>query len=490
MNILLSIISLFAGVSLTFAFAPFAFYPLAVIAPAILLLIWMKSSAKQAFFRGFLFGAGLFGSGTYWIYISIHNYGNASVFLATLITTIFVLYFALFPALHGFLLNKLFPKNTLKKILLVFPLTWVICEWLRGCFELGFPWLEVGYSQIDSPLRGIAPIAGSYAVSLITVLSGAALVGIWHAKNKTQKAMIFAALIFIWTGSFYLGKIKWTKPSGNPVQVSLIQGNILQEQKWQSNQLYPILNKYYALTKQNWASKIIIWPEAAIPTTQLQVENYLLKIDKEAAAHKVTVISGIPLALYENGHKNELRYYNAVIALGANHGKYLKRHLVPFGEFTPSAPLLGTIIKWTDIPMSDFSAGPKSQPPLIAGSAAAPIPIAPFVCYEIAYPRLMLDYLPDAQLLLTVSDDSWFGKSIALAQQLQISRMRSLESGRYQMVNSNTGLTAIIDDLGKITALAPPFVTFVLTGEVQPMTGETPYAYLGSYLKLDHQVFW
>jgi len=467
--IFLNLMALVFGAILPLAFAPFGVYPLSVLAVAVLLFVWLHSSPKQTFGRGFLFGLGFFSVGVYWIYISIHVYGNTSVPLALFITALLILVLSFYLAVSGYLLNRVFVKNSWYKIFLVFPLNWVLFEWIRGALFSGFPWLYLGYSQIDSPLRGFAPIIGVYGISFLVAFSAACLVAFCICQQRKERLAVLFLFLALWLSGQLLSNITWTQAEGNKINVSLIQGNISQELKWQPDQLNNILNNYLDLTKKSWdQSKIIIWPEAAISAFSSEMGPYLKKLDKNAKDHKATIITGIPIS------EPDGRYYNGILALGVDNGQYLKRHLVPFGEYIPLHAVFARVFKLIAIPMSDFSRGERKQPGLVVANML----IAPFICYEIAYPSLVLDYMPQAKLLLTISDDSWFDRSIALAQHLEIARMRSLEVGRYQLVVSNTGFTVIIDPRGKIIAAVPPFDKYILSGAIEPMVGETPFVYL------------
>lgn len=471
-------LALLAGAILFFAFAPFGVYPLAIIAAALLLFSWCKILARQAFLIGGLFGISFFGCGASWVYISLHNYGFMPIPIAVFVTALFVLFLTMFPALQGYCLNKFFPQNNARKMLLVFPALCVISEWLRSWLFSGFPWLNLGYSQIDSPLRGLAPIFGVYGITFAVAFTAGAFVYLFLTKNTKTRILPLIIAIMLWLGSANLANINWTQPSGEPIKVSLIQGNIAQESKWQQNQLPHILQQYYNITTNNWQSKIIVWPEAAIPTFPENIPSFIKNLDTVAKAHHTTIISGIPLTQIDT--TKQQTYYNGIISLGMHNQQYRKRHLVPFGEYTPLPWLYTWLVNYLAIPMSNFSAGPDQQEALVAANTI----IAPFVCYEITYPNLVLDFLPQAQLLLTISDDSWFGRSVAADQHIEIARMRSAESGRYQLVGTNTGITAIIDDHGRILKQAPIFQQVVLNGEVQAMNGSTPWVKFGHYFWL------
>lgn len=459
-----------AGAALTLAFSPFNVYLIAILSPAILLGLWLKASPKRAFWLGWIFGLGFFGTGVYWVYISIHTFGNAALFLSLFITGGMIAILALFPALNGYLLNKFFPQKNTTKILCAFPALWVLLEWVRSWIFTGFPWLFIGNSQIVTPLMGFAPIFSVYGVSLIVLLAaGLGFKAVFRGKRLLiNRYLIFFILLFIIGSSLNL--INWTKPSGEPVKVSLVQGNIEQQVKWSPDQVQPTLDRYVALTNYHWDSKIIIWPEAAIPLPLHHASNFVSRLGDEARKHGVALITGVPIKTAQGS-----TYYNAVITVGNGSGVYVKHHLVPFGEFIPFKSLLGRLLDFLQVPMSDFIPGAESPKPIIANG----IKIAPFVCYEIAYPQEVLSRDSDVDLLLTVSNDAWFGDSIAQAQHLQIAQMRSLEMGRPALFVSNNGITAIINAKGRIQAAVPAHETVVLTGLVQPYQGRTPWDRFG-----------
>ncbi len=457
---------LFAGAALPFAFAPFGVYTFAFISPAVLFYTWLNAKPSQAFSRGLFFGLGFFSIGTSWIYISIHNYGNAPTPLAILITLLFILMMALYPATQGLIISRLF-KNTsnLIKCVFVFPASWVVWEFLRGWLFGGFPWLFLGYSQTDTLLRGYAPIVGVYGLSLVITLISGSLIAIATEKNQKVKfacALLIVVLIF---SGWELSKHQWTKPAGKPIKVSLIQGNIAQKLKWQSDQLQNILNVYKSLTEKNWDSKIIIWPEAAVPTFPLEVQPFIKKMNQEAKKNNTYLIFGAPIF-----NRNTQQYYNGMMMIGAGNSLYVKRHLVPFGEYIPLKDIFEKPMKYFKIPMSNFTPGAKIQFPFKINS----FQIAPFICYEIAFPEEALQFIKGKQLIVTISDDSWFGRSIALAQHLQIARMRSLETGRYLLLSTNTGITAFINPIGKVMRSAKIDKQSVVTDTVVPMQGDTP----------------
>jgi apolipoprotein N-acyltransferase len=468
------IMALVAGIILPIAFAPFNFFFIAFISPALLLLSCLNVSAKRAFMRGLLFGIGLYGVGTSWVYVSLHVYGEANEPLAAGITVLLTLVMSLYMALMCYLLAKFFPKSIISKCLIAFPSLWVLFDFVRTWFLTGFPWLLLGTSQIDTPLAGFAPIGGVYAVTWITVfVSAFLLVIILERKNYKFLLSLLSVVIIGSTITAKLWDRRWTERAGPPLTVTLVQGNIPQVLKWQQGQGEGILSLYQTLSAPHMNNQLIIWPEAAITFYQNQIPAFLNSMDQRLKAEKSTLITGIPIVKGD-------QYYNGMIALGSGSGTYHKRHLVPFGEYIPLRRWLMWLDDYLQIPMSDFTKGNKTQTLLTANG----IPVASSICYEIAYPTEVLRDLPEGQLLVTVSDDSWFGKSLAPAQHFQMARMRALETGRYLVMATNDGITGIVNNLGKVTAKAEAFKEVVLTGEVYPYKGKTPWMYTNIYAML------
>lgn len=469
------LIALLAGALLPFAFAPFHWSFLAIISPVLLLLSWQRTTPKRAALSGLLFGLGCFGIGVSWIFLSMRMYGNMSVPLAVLVTLLFITGLALFPALQGYLLTRYFPKDNFKKALLIFPLSWLLIEYLRGSLFTGFPWLLIGYSQLDTPLSGFAPLVGVYGVSWISVLTSAALFILWQKRLCYPRYLLATpaiALLLVpalWLSGCFLTTVQWTQPSTKTLQATLVQGNIPEILKWDHRYRVPIIKRYQALTQAHLNSDLIIWPEAALPVYRRQVAPYLTQLSAMLKDAHTTLLAGAPLADDDN------HFYNGLISLGLGEHDYKKRHLVPFGEYTPLHYLLNPLIKNFNIPMSDFSPGPSQQPPVLANQVS----IAPFICYEIAYPKLVAQSAKKAELLVTITDDSWFGHSIAAAQHLQIAQMRALETGRYLLFSANNGITAVINDHGKIIKKIPPYEQNTLTASnIQLMHGNTPLTLL------------
>lgn len=469
-TLLLDSIAVLLGIALTFAFAPYEVFPLAVVAPAGLIALLLNATPKRAFWLGFLFGIGLFGAGVYWVFNSIHDIGGVPAALAIFITAGMVGILSLYPALVCSTTNRYFPLNNTSKLVCAFPAIWVAGEILRGRLFTGFPWLFIGYSQTNSPLKGFAPLLSVYGVTLFTLITSALIVNtILKYKQKEYKGIYFSllAIVTIWTAGGLFSLIPWTKPQGNTISVGLVQGNIPQLLKWSPEHIQLSFDRYLQLSEPLWGKdKIIIWPEAAIPVPLNYAQRFIYDMDAKAKRTGTALIMGIPVhAQNSNG------YYNAVIALGNDQRAYHKRQLVPFGEYTPLSDYFSKALDFMNLPMSSDVPGKYVQDPFIVNNTKILIS----VCYEVAFPELMHTADKTIGFLLTVTNDAWFGRSNAQAQHLQMAAMRAIELARPAVFVSNDGITAIISPDGKIAEAAPTHIPTVLTGTVQPMFGLTPW---------------
>jgi apolipoprotein N-acyltransferase len=342
-------------------------------------------------------------------------------------------------------------------------------EWLRGILFTGFPWLTLGYGQIDGPLSAWAPVAGVYGVSFITVMVAGALLAL--IRGRTAERVVVAGLIVVLFGvTIVLQKTRWTEPVGKELRVSLIQGSISQDLKWMPEQFLPTLDLYSRLTFEQDAD-LVIWPEVAVPAIAYQVRDFLDALAEVARARNLQIYLGI-LTLDRDRHQ----YRNSLIGIGRYDDEYHKRHLVPFGEFFPVPDFARRWMRGAGLPSQDTLAGGDGQSPLRLGDVL----LAPTICYEDAYGAEQLGYLPAANLLINISNDAWFGDSIAPHQHLQIARMRALETGRFMLRATNTGITAIISPSGDVVSRSPQVRAHVLKGIVQPYTGATPYVHYGN----------
>ena len=457
------LLALFSGSLLVAAFAPLAWWPLVFVSTGILLFLWQDASPKRAFWTGYAFGLGLFGVGASWVYNSIHVFGQAPVWVAALLTVLFVAVLALFPALTGWVQARFFRVNRWQQLVLVVPSLWVLFEWLRGWIFTGFPWLYLGNTQLETPLKNIVPVTGVLGASwLVMLLAG--LIVLTLTTEKKLRLRSLAAIILVLGGSWLLGAIEWTEPAGRTLRVTLIQGNIAQENKWKPAWKIPTMQRYRDMTIAHWDSDLIVWPEVALPGYYKHFrEGFLDPLAREAYKNKTDILLGA--LFHENG-----KAYNSIIKIGNGFGVYKKRHLVAFGEYIPLRQFLGWLDGLIVLPASDMN---KADEPVVLQAAGEKFSSS--ICYEDAYGNEMADMLPEATLLLNISNDAWFGDSLAPHQHLEIARMRSLELGRDLLRANNTGITAIVDYQGKVKQAAPQFEVTALTGTVQPRTGSTPF---------------
>ncbi len=469
---------LLAGATLPLAFAPTHLFPFAFLALIPLFAAWMTAAPRQAMLDGFVFGLGQFGVGVSWVYVAVHQFGHSPVPLAVLLTLLFVSVLAAVPALVGYLATRFAPARRHMALLLLLwlPALWTLGEWFRGWFLTGFPWLNLGYSQIDSPLAGYAPLLGVYGLSWLCALTAGTLLWLWWSRQQLRPLLprLGALWLLIWGGGALLGLVTWTSPLGEPVRTTLIQGNVPQSTKWDPAAIRMRLLRYATLTQQHFDdSDLIIWPENAVTVYYRDIkEAFFDGLAEDLRATGTDLILGVPL-LDDDG----VRYYTTMMSLGSDHGFYRKRHLVPFGEFLPLERVLRGMISFFDLPMSSFSPGPDEQPLLqVAGHR-----VAATVCYEDAFGEEVIDFLPEASMLVNGSNNAWYGDSLAPHQHLQISRMRALETGRPMLRATTNGISALIDEKGGIQVRSRQFQTDTLTGLVQPMQGATPYVRWGNW---------
>ena len=461
------------GALTVLGFAPFHLFPLPVLTLALLFALWERSPGQRArFFVGFAWGLGFFGCGVSWVYVSLHTFGAMPAALAALATFLFCALLATFPAFAG-VATGLLGSTAVIRALLAFPAAWAFTEWIRSWLFTGFPWIAVGYSQVpSSALAGYAPVLGVFGVSLATALSAGLACLVWQTRRSRKAIPWGVALVALWIGGVGLKQVQWTQPVGDPLSVSLIQGNIPQEMKWREDQVRATLDTYLRLVRSA-QGRLIVLPETALPMYYQDVPpEYLEQVTAYARERGADVLMGLP----EYG-SHSAEYFNSVLSFGTSPRQvYRKHHLVPFGEFVPFKAAFGWFIEMVAIPLLDFSRGALGQPPLAVAGQKTGVNI----CYEDLFGDEIIRQLPEATLLVNASNVAWFGDSLAPAQHLQISQMRSLETSRVMLRATNTGMTAVIDPSGRVAAVARPFTETVLNAEVQGRSGATPFVRWGN----------
>ncbi|MDO6447534.1 apolipoprotein N-acyltransferase [Colwellia sp. 1_MG-2023] len=491
-------LSFIAGLSLVFSYAPFSLWWLSFIS----LTLWFNHLEKLCKNKqvnvtrlltkhSFVFGFGWFASGISWVHVSIAEFGGMPLIASLFLMLLLCLYLALFPTLAGYLTAKITSLTTKKQpisnklTLWLFPSIWLLTEYLRGVVLTGFPWLSLGYGQISGPLAPLAAIFGEVGITFFLLML---CVAFSQLLLKTQLKQVGIVLISIGLITLFSHQQTWVTLTGKTIKTALIQGNIEQSIKWQPEQQWPTMLKYLDLARLNYDAQLIIWPESAIPAieTMSTTQEFLDMANQSAALNNATIITGI---LNYNFESKE--YFNSLIVLGkkqladengdyyyGNSNRYDKNHLLPIGEFVPFSDILRPIAPLFNLPQSSFSRGSYVQNNL----RASDLNILPLICFEIAFPeQLAANFLNNSDILLTVSNDAWFGNSHGPHQHMEIARMRALEFGRPLLRSTNTGVTAVTDHLGNITEQVPQFEQAVLKADIQLVSGQTPYSQYGRY---------
>jgi apolipoprotein N-acyltransferase len=469
-------VPLAAGALTVLGFAPFYAWLVPFATVAALLWVWRSSgSPLQAALSGYAFGLGLMLAGVSWVYVSLHYYGHMHAALAALATFLFCAFLALFYALVGWAFAKMRRRNGLDLVLLA-PALLMLGEWLRGWIFTGFPWLTIGYTQVPSgPLEGFAPVVGAYGVSLLVFICA----GFFARASGTSaraKAEAFAAVLMLWAIGLALGMVEWSEPSAPPIKVALLQGNVSQDLKWRDDVRAKTLADYRRLALDADA-RLVVFPETALPMFFDQLpRDYLAEQAMAARGRGADILLGT----VERDFKGDtFRYFNSVVAFGAApFQSYRKVHLVPFGEFIPWG--FRWVTNLLQIPLGDMARGDGAQAPLeVAGTR-----VAVALCYEDIFGEELIGQLPAAGLLVNVSNDAWFGNSLAPEQHAQFSQMRALEASRPMLRATNTGVTAAIDHRGREIARLPAFTQGTLRVEIAPRSGTTPYVRWGNLAAL------
>ena len=470
MKLWMPILMIIAGAVFPLALAPFFLWPLGILS----LLVFVHgqftaTSARSAFWRAWLYSTAQFAAGVSWIYVSMHDHGGTPAWLAVPMVGIFAAFLATFPA-FWFSLRFIFFRQFYAW--LTIPVFWFLHEWFRSWFLTGFPWLFAGDAHLFTWLSGWALVIGSYGISVILLLT---VTGLWMLVKTRRPHWLLPLLL--WPLGLALQSFDWTEKTGE-LKVAAVQGNIPQDDKWKREMVSPTINAYYQQTSDHWDADLILWPETAMTLLYDQFQPYQEELSAEALGTHTTIVTGIPYR-YPRGTELAGEFHNSVIAFGYGEGIYHKQHLVPFGEYVPLEDQIRGLIPFFDLEMSSFLAGQKDQPLLKVGRFSQQgeqlYLIAPYICYEIAYPQLVTRMAENADLLITVSNDAWFGDSLGPKQHMALAQMRALETGRYLLRATNTGITALVDNKGHIITRLPYEQRATLTGTAEMRSGSTPY---------------
>ncbi len=452
----------------------------------LLLSLWTGERAAQnpraVAVGSFAFGLCAFSIACHWIYYSVRIVNGGPVALAIVLVILLAALMGCWYALGGYWAARIQPKNSWLGLIVILPSVLVLTELLRGWAFTGFPWLNAGY--LTGPVFAgnlptvLASLGGVYLVGWLTAsLAGACLLLLRSPAGAGRRAI---GLLLLLGGFAGLGQVPLPDQefqSNGELHARLVQGGIPQERKWLEEQFWPTLLTYETMSfgqPQSGAStpmpQLIVWPEVAIPTTQDAVRDYLDEMDRLLRERNVALAVGI-LTDSDEGR------FNSLVVLGEGEGEYHKRHLVPFGEFFPVPDPVKDWLLRMKLPATDLAKGPVEQRPIRAGNALCGVSI----CHEAAFGAEQRSWAPEAEVLINVSNDGWFGNTVALEQHLDMARMRAMETRRYLLRVTGTGITAAVDPYGRILASLPKYEAGFLDVSVPRLTGATPYVRYGDW---------
>lgn len=462
------LLALILGGIATLGFAPYGLWPLTLLSLTGLFALAAPQTVRRAAWLGWLFGFAHFASGVYWVYISTHVYGGASAWLGAALGLSLFAYLALYPAL---VLGAAAALQLWQRPAgwLGVPALWLLSELLRGWVYSGFPWLSLGYVALDTPLAKMAPLIGVHGLSALLLLPCYALfrsIGTrtWRRRLPT---LLVAALPLC--AALLPAPQTWSAALDRHFRVAIVQGNVPQEQKWDRGMTVEVLRRYRDMTYTALDADLIVWPEAVPNVPYDRLHGYFSELDQQARMQGATLIAGTLIQQDEN------TLFNSMIALGVAQGRYDKQHLVPFGEYFPIPGWLRPIMDVLGTPYSDLSAGSNERPHIEVRTHLLGLSI----CFEDVFGDELRRQLPEAAVLINATNDAWFGRSSAPHQHLQIARMRALETGRWLIRATNTGISAFIGPDGRVARRSDLFATTILRGEVPLRTGATPYVRWG-----------
>lgn len=463
------LILLAAGSLFPLALAPLFWWPLGLLSLGVLYhYLTLDQQPSGAFRTVWWYALGQFGAGVSWVYVSMNEFGGTPAALAVLMVLLFAAGLALIPAFWFWIRKHLSDRFPGSLSWLTFPAFWLLAEWSRSWLLTGFPWLYAGDAHLESWLSGWAPVIGSLGISLICALTASLSVA-FIQHRQPMMLLIWLA----WPAGFFLQSAEWTSIQGK-LTVSAVQGNIAQDVKWKPEMVNPTIQMYTDQTEALWQSDLIVWPETAVPMVIEYFQPYLDTLDDLAREQHSGLITGI---VYRHSEDSPTpgAYHNSLVSVGTSQGIYHKQKLVPFGEFIPFEEQLRGLIPFFDLDMSGFTRGSAQQPLLTVQKDGQIYPIASYICYEIAYPVLVATMAQQSTLLITVSNDAWFGDSLGPKQHMALARMRALETGRYLLRSTNTGITALVNHQGQIIRQLPVAQRASLTAEAELRQGNTPF---------------
>ncbi|MEO0369621.1 MAG: apolipoprotein N-acyltransferase, partial [Pseudomonadota bacterium] len=441
------------GALTVLSFAPFEFAWLPILTLSFLLFTWLSATTQQSFYSGLFFGLGLFLFGVSWVYNSLSVYGGMPFWMGSIAVLGFSSLLSLFIATCGLLLAWLTPSKPTRLVL--FPFTWIVFEWAKSWVLTGFPWLDIGYTQTETMLFSYAPLGGVYLVSFTVACLAAALVFVlinWRIGSPHRFLFIPIGLaISLFSVAYIVSSSTWSQPVGQPLSIGIVQPNTPITQKWGIAYRDKVIaglisNNQQLLNKEKL--DLIVWPETALPVYLSQTSPQFWDAVRPSG---VALLTGL-IEERRSGGLSET-YNAAVLVCEQGQSVYRKRHLVPFGEYLPLRFLFQWVLDYLEFPMSDMTAWQGEQ----SLSCGDGIKLGLSICYEDAFAGEYQQHVGDATVLVNISEDAWFGESLAASQRLQMARMRARELSLPLVRSGNTGPSAFIDSRGEVIAVSAQF---------------------------------
>lgn len=461
------------------AYSPFDYWGVSFICAFGLLWLATLKHKKHALWGVFLWALSYFAIGVNWVHVSMIQFGGVPEVISYLAVLLLAAYLALYPLLFGYLIQRFQLSDPW-----IFASLFTFTEYLREVVFTGFPWLQFGYSLIDSPFAQLAQLFGVEGLTFLVILTSGYLVNIFrNVAKKRSNLTAYISLAVVLLSAFTTRFIQFVEiePHTKPISLSLVQGNIEQKMKWDPAYFDQTLRTYQELIGQVLGkSEIIILPESAIPALESHIEPFLNQLQTVATEHGSELIIGTL-------HQSPQGLFNSAVVVGnpeqpyslSHSPRYNKHHLVPFGEYVPFGNLLDWMREVFILPVN-LSQGDYVQSPLTAGKRRFSLAI----CYEIIFGGQVQQNQKEgnADYLLTISNDAWFGTSIGPWQHFQMARMRALELGKPLVRATNTGITAFIDEKGNVMSQLPQFEANILSGTLHTTLGKTWFAEFGRWL--------
>ena len=462
-------LALICGVIFSFGFAPFDLWLISVLSVAVLVGLLNKSSNKEAFLLGYAFGFGMWLSGISWLYVSIHYHGNVGIIGSSLIILIFISILSLYSGFL-FLLNNVLESLSPKKIIfLTLPIAWTLLEFLRSYLFTGFPWLISGTMLADTFIDGYTPIIGAQGNSFFLILLSVLVYKLYENITENRSALLLSTFsLLILMPSYFLKTVEWTSAE-NKIQVSLYQPNLTLEDKWSQFGIIKSQGMIEKSIEDANDGDLIVFPETALILSEKDNQPFMNRIKSKSSEKNITLITGIL------EREDNYRVRNRLQTLGTMEDVYDKVKLVPFGEFIPLEKYLGSFLDIIGLNLTNTLPGEA-----VKSIETGKLRISPSICYEIAFDEHIRKTAKDSNILLTVSNDTWFGKSIGPIQHLEIAQNRAIEHKKPLIRATNSGISAYVSKNGEIIESQTYFEDKTLTRNITLYSGHTFYSKYGN----------